>query len=365
MINRKKTPDGLPFRLYANLGKFKVSFGYKLPDNTWAFRLSAKANNPQEIATVKQEAIKRANELNGNFAPLGSTGKLIERYFAWQQALKAGDARRKAKSTLDENLVEQKNLVKVFGNMPPQTIKPKHIYGYLAARADAGAPAKANKEIALLSAIFEYGRTRGELETNPCRDIKYNPTRPSDKYVKTEHLEFALDEARRRGGSYQIQALCFYAAFLTTSRPSEMRELTRKAITPLGLEIVVGKARATQTVKKKLIEWSPKLRATIDEAVALQRTPGLLIFSNTSGQQYTRSGWTTIWTRLMGYCEKRAEAEGVTFERFTLKDMRPKGVTERKERGDVNIKDATGHSDDRMIDKTYDRRRVRKSISTE
>jgi hypothetical protein len=38
-------------------------------------------------------------------------------------------------------------------------------------------------EIALLSAVLEFGRRKGVLETNPCRDIKYNKTRPGTRYV--------------------------------------------------------------------------------------------------------------------------------------------------------------------------------------
>lgn len=365
MIGRRKSPDGMPFRLYRLDGKFKVSFYYQLPNGKRAFTLATNINNTNAVAEAKRQAIKQADELNGNVTLTATVGKLFERYFAWQEAMKQGDGRRKAKSTLIENTNESKNILKVFGKMPPGSIKPKHVYTYLSLRADAGAPAKANKEIALLSAVLEYGRTRGELEVNPCRGIKYNPTTPSTKLVTTDHLEFAIDEARQRGGSYLVLALCFYAAFLTTSRPTEMRTLTRKAITAEGLEIEIGKSRASQATKKKLIRWSPKLKDTIDEAISLQRMPGLLIFANTSGQEYTRSGWTTIWTRLMGYCEKRAELEGVTFERFALKDMRPKSVTERKERGEINITDATGHSDERMINKTYDRRTLKKSNATE
>ena len=67
----------------------------------------------------------------------------------------------------------------------------------------------------------------------------------------------------------------------------------------------------------------------------------------------------------MVYCEARAKAEGVTFERFALKDMRPKSATERKERGESNITDVTGHSDERMINQTYDRRTIKKGNSTE
>ncbi|MFZ6801976.1 hypothetical protein [Undibacterium sp. Di24W] len=365
MIGRRNSPDGLPFRLYVDNGKFKVSYYYKLPSGKRAFTLSASVNNPDAIAKAKAEAIEQANELNGNTPKKGTIADLIKRYFAWQSALKLDDVRRKARSTLEENAYESKNIDKVFGKMSPEAIKAKHIYGYLAVRADGGAPAKANKEVALFSAILEYGRTRGELETNPCRGIKYNKTKPSTKLVNDEQLEFAIDEARKRGGQYVVLALCFYVAYLTTSRPDEMRGLLRTAKTAEGLKIPVGKRRADQAQKYKIIQWSPKLEAAIEEALRLQRTSSMLVFGNTDGQEYTRSGWGTIWRRLMTYCEKRAEVEGIEFERFSLKDMRPKSVTQRVQAGESNIINSTGHADERMIRKTYDRSVIKRANSTE
>ncbi|QRX83244.1 hypothetical protein [Glaciimonas sp. PAMC28666] len=171
MIGRRKSPDGLPFRLYKREGKFKVSYWYKFPAGTWAFCISAQANNPAAVAEIQQ-----AQELNGDTVKSGTVADLIGRYFTWQKALKLTDAKRKAASTLVENKVEAKQLISTFGAMLPPFVKPKHVYAHLAGRANKGAPAKANKEVALLSAILEYGRTKGELETNPCRGIKYPPT---------------------------------------------------------------------------------------------------------------------------------------------------------------------------------------------
>jgi integrase len=366
MTSRRKRPDGLPFNLFQRTGKFKVSFGYKSPSNNlWLFRLSAPINKPDLVAEARKDAIQRAEELNGHAPKIGTVSDMVSRYFKWQTGMNQADLRKKAKSTLIENQRESKNIEKVFGRMVASEIKPKHIYKYLSLRADGGAAAKANKEISLLSAILEYGRAQGELDVNPCRDIRYNPTRPSAKFVESKDLEFALTEARCRGGSYHIMALCFLVAYLTASRPEEVRSLTRQSIKNEGLEIVIGKRRATQHSKSKLIKWSPRLKATVDEALSLQRTSSILLFGNTAGQQYSRSGWTTIWTRLMRYCETKAKNENVSFERFSLSHMRPKAVTTRKERGDVNIKDATGHGSERMIDKTYDRRAIRKSEATE
>jgi integrase len=364
MIGRRNSPDGLPFRLYAREGKFKTSYGYKLPDGTWAFRLSAPTANAEKVAEIRRQAIEQAETLNGKFVPPDSVEALIKKYFAWQRALPASSQRKKAKGTIEENERESKNLVKVFGAMRPADIKSVDIYGYLAAREVKGAPIKANKEVALLSAVLEYGRRLGQLETNPCRGIRYNPSNPRTKYVEKREIDLMMETARERGGSYLVLALCLYTAYLTVSRPTEMRQLARQHVTDEGVRVPVGKRKGGQVQRMKLIEWSTELRAAIDEAKSLQRIAGMYVFANASGQVYSTSGFNTILTRLMKYCAIKAAERGIEFARFTLADMRPTAVTDRMEGGDLHITNATGHADERMVHKVYDRRRTKRAKAT-
>lgn len=364
MIGRRKSPDGLPFRLYARVGKFKTSYGYKLPDGSWAFRLSAASEDADAVAAIKADAIQRANVLNGEVPIIGSTESLFKHYFAWQDGLPPNSEDKKAVGTLRENKYEQKRLLQSFGKVKPGQIKPVHIYKYLAGRAAKGAPAKANKEIALLSAVLEYGRRLGELEENPCRGIKYNKTRPKDKYVGPDDLSLVMRVARLRGGSALVAALCLQVAYLTVSRPDEMRWLARHGVTAEGIRLPVGKRKGGQAQRYKLIQWSPELRASIAEALALQRTTSIYVFGNADGQPYTVSGFNTNLRRLMAHCATLAEKEGVTFTRFTMADMRPSAVTDRMEEGDTKITDATGHKDGRMVAQVYDRRRTKSARAT-
>lgn len=356
----------MPFRLYERVGKFKVSYGYKLPDGTWAFRLTAPADDAAARARIRTEAIDRANVLNGAPVQGGETEALFRRYFAWQRGLPLDSEERKAESTLDENEHnEAKRLLKTFGKVRPAVIKPVHIYKYLDGRAAEGAPAKANKEVALLSAVLEFGRRKGVLEVNPCRDIKYNKTRPDTRYVTPAELDLVIRTARERGGMYVVAALCLRAAYLTVSRPDEMRQVMRQAIKADGMEMAVGKRKKGQAQKFKLIEWSTELRAVIDEALALQRTTSIYVFGNSDGQPYTTSGWNTNLRRLMEHARKKAEKEQIEFSRFTLKDMRPAAVTDRVDDGDETITNATGHSSDRMVRQVYDRRKKKAARATE
>jgi integrase len=365
MIGRRQSPDGMPFRLYERLGKFKVSYGYKLPTGKWAFRLTAAADDKAAVAKVKADAIERANILNGVVPDTGETDELFRKYFVWQRDLPAASEDRKADNTLNENNYEAKRILKTFGKVKPAQIRPVHIYKYLAGRAADGAPAKANKEIALLSAVLEYGRRLGLLETNPCRGIKYNKTQPKTKYVEQAEVDLVMRVARERGGSYLILALCLRVAYLTVSRPDEMRWLMRQGIGVDGVKLPVGKRRKGHAQKHKLIEWSAELRSAMDEAVTLQRTTSMYVFGNTAGQPYTVSGFNTILRRLMVHTAKKAEEEGVAFSRFTLSDMRPAAVTDRVDDDDDKITNATGHSSDRMVKQVYDRRKVKAARATE
>jgi hypothetical protein len=92
---------------------------------------------------------------------------------------------------------------------------------------------------------------------------------------------------------YLVNALCLRAAYLTVSRPDEMRHITRQAITAQGMEMAVGKWKKGQADKFKLIESSTELRAVIDEALSLQRMTSLYVFGNSDSQPYTTSGWNT------------------------------------------------------------------------
>lgn len=218
----------MPFRLYERVGKSKASCGYKLQDGTWPFRLTAPVGDKDACARIRSEAIDRVNVLKGVPVEGGETEALFRRYFAGQRGLPVTSEERKADSKLNENVKnEAPRLLRVFGKVKPSIIKPVHIYKDLDGRAAEGAPSKANKEIALLLAVLEFGRRKGVLEVNPCRDIKYKQTRPDTRYVTPAELDLVMRTARERGGMYLVGALCLRAAYLTVSRPDEMRKITR------------------------------------------------------------------------------------------------------------------------------------------
>ena len=111
-----------------------------------------------------------------------------------------------------------------------------------------------------------------------------------------------------------------------------------------------------------LIEWSPDLRAVIDEALAVDRGQefmGAFIFGRLRGERYTRGGWKSVLKVLMDACAAEAEKRGVPFERFSLQDLRSKGVSDKLDDGAEDVLDATLHTSEHMVRQVYDRRRTR------
>lgn len=362
MIRRRAKPDGLPYRVYERRGLRTYSIGYKAESGAWAFRLSCAVDDAAKIRQLRNEAIKRAGELRVG-APAGDDfAALVDAWFNWQQAKPLGSEGRRAESTLAENRREAKNLKTAFGHMPAASIEKSDGYGYLDACERANRSAKGNKEISLARTILEYGIRSGKLRVNPFDGIEKLTTAAHSRLVTDAEMDLAVEIGRRMGGPQLICALALKTAWLCLRRSFEVRALSAAQITDKGLIWSAAKRKRGTAEKQALIEWSPELRATIDEALAVPRYKDAgewFVFGNLKGGRYTKGGWKATLSRLMKECQAEATERGVPFAPFSLQDARPKGVTDKLAQGDSDTMDATMHTNRRMIEQVYDRRRVR------
>jgi integrase len=120
------------------------------------------------------------------------------------------------------------------------SIAPHHIYAYLDAN-----PAKvaANRDVSVMSCIFQLAIRKGLLSLNPCRQVSRNPEKPRDRYV--EDAEF---QAVKALASPQMQSI-MDLAYMTAMRRSDLLSLRMDAITPDGIRVVQSK-----TGKRQIIE---------------------------------------------------------------------------------------------------------------
>lgn len=370
MIHRRAHPDGLPFRVYERVGAHVYSIGYKGADGRWRFRLRCPVADLDQRGTLRREALRRAADIALGSPADGSFAALADAWLAWQEQLPSGTVGKRAASTLAENRREVRNLRRAFGAMLVADLGKGDAYEYLdaclLAKAPDGSPRprpeKGNKEIALARTMLEWGVRRRWVDANPFDGVSKLAHTRNARLVSDQELALAVDVGRQLGGPQHIVALALRVAYLCVRRSVEVRALTRDQIGEAGVEWQAAKRQRGQPERLGLIEWSPELRAVIDEALAFKRNRlagSWYVFGNMAGQRYTKGGWKATLAKLMTECAAEAARRRIAFQPFSLQDCRPKGVSDKLARGDADTLDATMHSSERMIRQVYDRRRRR------
>lgn len=260
--------------------------------------------------------------------PTGRTvGEIIDRYC---REIAPGKSRPK-------EIVNALSRVRAtFGHMPPESVKPKHIYGYLDVRG-ATSQACANQEIAWLSAMFTKAIRWGYMEANPCRGVERFRLRPRTRYVSDE--EFRAVRALA-GPALQI---AMDITLLTGLRQGDILRLQLGDITERGLRV-----KTRKTGKVVVFRWNDELRECVDRAKALRRrVRSVCLITSEDTQPYTSSGFQTAWQRLM---RKYAEAGG---ERFTFHDLRAKSASDDPDAAEAAKR--LGHGDPSTTHRIYRR----------
>jgi hypothetical protein len=360
MIRARNTPDGLPFRVYQTYGKRIYSIGYKLKSGRWAFRFKCPVDDENQIRKLRRQAIEESARIVED-APEGGFKGLVDDWFVMQADLPASDGSKRAATTIAENRREADSLVKAWGHFDVPEITTKMGIDYLKACKKAR-PHKGNKEIALARLIMQHAIGLGLVEVNPLNDLERNKTVAVKKrYVTDEEMALAVEMGRKFGGARLIVALALKTAWLCVRRSFEVRQIERSAVTATGILWTDSKSKTKPPV---LIEWSPELSATIYEVMDVKRNKDAAtqhLFGNMKGTPYTKGGWKAMLDDLMRECVLEAKRRKMPFTKFSLQDCRPKGVTDKLERGDTDTKAATLHSSDAMIAQHYDRTRSKKA----
>ena len=362
MIRARHKPDGLPFRVYERYGSRVYSIGYKMTSGVWAFRYQCPVDDVSKIRALRRQAVEESARVIED-RPEGGFAGLVKAWLTWQEELPDTDPRKRATSTLAENRREAANLQTAWGHFEVAEVTRSMGYQYLEACVAKGRPQKGNKEMALARLMLEFAIRKGMIESNPLDGLTKNRTTAERRYVTDDELALAVEVGRELGGARHIVALALRTAYLCVRRSVEVRALTRDAIKETGILWQDGKARAG-TKPAVLIEWSPELKATIDEALTVKRhavAGTMFVFGNMRGQRYTKGGWKAMLDDLMTACEAEAKKRKVAFRKFSLQDCRPKGVSDKLEAGHADTQDATLHTDGKMIARVYDRRQARKA----
>jgi integrase len=275
------------------------------------------------LGTDRQAAIQKVLDLSRKSDDAGTVKAL------WRLYQLSEDWKALAQPTRDDYTQCSVQLLKTFGPARAALIRPTDINRYLRVER-AEAPIRANREAALLSNLFNLGIARGDLDANPCKQVRRNKEQPRTIAPQAADLAALVEWMVARGGqSRTIAHMAEFAAY-GGSRRIEFRRLTRHQIDRQRGVIRVQRAKQRGVVVWEEIAIGPRMldllnRLEIDESKEW-------VFRNKFGNPYNDRAFKSAWTRAMN----KALAEKVIERRFTFHDLRAYyASTHKSERGSL------------------------------
>ena len=198
----------------------------------------------------------------------------------------ANRLKKRAPSTQKEySRVIHKELIPTFGHMRPGDLTQQDIAVYLENRERKGHGPAGNREMAVLSSVFNHGMRIGQCQFNPTYGVRRNEEDERTRYVTDAELREAL---RVAGPALRY---LMWATYLTGFRQGDLRRLTKADLTPEGIRVVQSKDG-----KHEMRLWSESLRKVVRRA--LKRSRCDYVFTNSYGRKWTKDSIGNAMTRL-------------------------------------------------------------------
>jgi integrase len=232
--------------------------------------------------------------------------------------------KKKSARSIKNNLQQFKALRKAFSRQPPEDTVPSDIYAFMDNRVDKnGRPVRfqANREVELLSSVFNFLIRKGRVQSNPCKEVQRFEEKPRDRDVEVWEYNAVYGLA---GDRMQV---AMDIARLTSMREGDIIRLSPANGQERGITVTTGK-----TKRKMRYLWTLALKKPWDRLVDLaasakvkgrvisikEADPTVPLFRGRRGRPLSESGFQSEWQRLM----RQAMVTGVIQERFTFHDIR-------------------------------------------
>lgn len=258
---------------------------------------------------------------------------------------------KKADRTQKDNAAELKQLRGVFDGAPIDAITPSMIAQYRDARS---AKTRANREIALLSHVFNMAREWGLTDReNPCQGVRKNKEKPRDYYATD-----AVWTAMYNHAPQEVKD-AMDLAYLTGQRPADVLAMRRDSM--VGDYLVVKQGKTAKRLRIHLTNGDERsslglLLDQINARNAKHLSPYFII-----NQDGLRMSWQMLRNRWDATRLAAAEsAKSVGDEhlakeimRFQFRDIRPKAASEIVDVADASL--LLGHSKEGITERVYRR----------
>lgn len=258
---------------------------------------------------------------------------------------------KKGARTQIDNLAELKQLRPMFNEAPIDSITPAAIAGYRDART---AKVRANREIALLSHVFNMAREWGLTEReNPCQGVRKNREIPRDYYANTAVWDavYSMAEAELR------EAMDL--GYLTGQRPADVIAMRSDDVEGNYFLVTQGKTKQKLRILMRTEAGENslgKLVREISERNAHHLSKYLLI--NRHGKRMTKGMLRLRWDRAREKAMTKANDLGdpmlaAKIRGFQFRDIRPKAASEIIDIGDASL--LLGHTKQEITKRVYRR----------
>lgn len=355
-------------RVQKRTGVKKISFYYQYPDGKSETLATANVGDRNAIAQAERTAQRKALDIREGQIISGSVADMIERF---KVDIAPTHYRDQSKDGLAVRQGAYDNLIKFFGKMSPSSLKTVHGYQFLDARAKAGAPAKANKELSLFSTICHYAVRWGVIEANPFVGMMQNKTEKDVRTIsRSQVVRFYLWSLKQQQTFRNLGCAAMFT-YLTGFRAAEVRPFHVSGLTNEGVKVINAKRKKGEQEIVKVREWSTRLRVVVTRAKQTHKVDRLYLFANLSGAPYSRSGWGSVWQDAM-LAWISSQDSSVTTKNltdhalyFSLLDVRPAAITAKLKSRSADAYDFAAHANPSTTHKNYDRRKEKKASATE
>jgi integrase len=285
---------------------------------TVTYRYHPIGGKPANLGTDRHKAIQKVLDMNRAGGDRGTVNEL------WRLYQESDDWKQLGSRTRDDYLQCSKPLLKTFGPARAALIKPADVNRYLRVERKA-APVRANREAALLSNLFNLAVNRGDMDSNPCKQVRRNKEQPRSEAPEVGDLKALVDWLTASSQQRRVIAHMAEFAAYSGSRRVEFLRLTRHQIDRQRgvVRVLRGKQRGAVVWEEIAIgEQMEDLlnRLDLDEAKEW-------VFRNRFGNPYSEQGFKAMWSKLIG----KALEEKVIGSRFTFHDLRAFYATTHKE----------------------------------
>lgn len=302
----------------------------------------------QEISlgTDLQAAKRKWADLEGTPAPADATlvGYAIDQYV--KQVLPTLGVR-----TQEEYMKCIKQLRSAFENAPIGAIRPSDIARYRDART---AKVRANREIAVLSSIYNLAREWGyTTNENPCTGVRKNKEVPRDYYAEADVWNAVYD-----AGVIELRD-AMDLNYLTGQRPADVIKMGKEHVRGDELMVTQGKRGQKLRIQLRNSAGLTDLGLFIEQ---LKRRPvqcisGHLVCTPT-GTHVTAKMLRDRFEKARATAAADAEAAGAPglaqrIKAFQFRDIRPKAASEIESLDDASK--LLGHTNTNITKRVYRR----------